>query len=215
LQIRSEAVGWVGVSGVVDVATGVEVATGEAPPEHAASRMAAAAVARNFRGSRFVVIVGSVQYSGQLPADGCQIVPDGLSDDPTIADLKEPQHAVAQPPTAAVDIECPPGQATGPDVLVDDEIPSVPSSDGDVAFVDGRRKEVAITAPDGFQSVDRFVGETDDLMHDAFGHRCEDPLDVAVVFCPKLSIDESIEAGPFVCIEVLRRQHATHHGPAR
>ena len=122
---------------------------------------------------------------------------------------------MAQPPAAAVDVECPSGQATGPDVLVDDEFLSVPSSDRDVALVDGCRKEVAITTSDRFQPVDRVIGETDDLVDDGLGHRREDRLDVAIVLSAQLPIDEPIKAGSHFCIEVWLRHHATHRGPGR
>lgn len=114
---------------------------------------------------------------------------------------------MAQPSTMPVDIEGTPGQATGPDVLIEDEALSVPSPDGYVSLVDGGSQEFAVAMPHGLEALDRVVGEPDDFMDDGVGHRGEDPLDVAVVFRAQLPLDEPIEACPLVRIEVLLVLH--------
>lgn len=122
---------------------------------------------------------------------------------------------MAQPAAVAVDIECAAGQATGPEVLIDDEVPSISSADGNVPFMDGGSKQVAIATPDRFKALDRLVGETDDLVDDSFAHRGKDRLDVTVVFGAQLTVDKVIELGAGAGIDLRRWQHATNYRPRR
>ena len=118
-------------------------------------------------------------------------------------------------PRTAIDVERAAGQATAPDVFVQDETPAVAASDRDIALVHGGREELAIAFPDGVEAVDRVIGQADDLMDDGVGHRGEDPLDVAVVFRPQLAVDKPIEVGPSFRFQVMLRHHATHRAPMR
>lgn len=122
---------------------------------------------------------------------------------------------MAQPSAVTVDVKGTTGEATGPDVLIEDEVPSVPSPDGDISFVDGGSQELAVTVAHGLEAVDRIIGQTDDFMDDGVGHRGEDPLDVAVVFRAQLPVDEAIEVGTLVRSEVQLVHHATHRRPRR
>jgi hypothetical protein len=120
---------------------------------------------------------------------------------------------MAEPAAVTIDIEGASGQATGPDVFIEDEAASVPSPDGDVPFVDGGSQDLAIALPDSVETFDGVVGQADHFMEDPVGHRREDPFDIAVVFRPQLPVHEPIEVGSLDGIEVLLLHHATH-GPA-
>jgi len=149
----------------------------------------------------------------ELLADRRQVVPDGLADDPAVLDLEQPEDAIAQPAAATVDVEGTAGQATGPDVFVDHEAPAVAAADREVDFVDSGREELAVALPNSFESLDRAVGQADDFVHDARGHRGEDPVDIAVVFRTELPVDEPIKVGAVVRIEVVELRHPTTIGP--
>lgn len=100
-------------------------------------------------------------------------------------------------------------------MFIDDEVPSISSTDGNVPFMDGGRKQVSIATPDRFKALDRLVGETDDLVDDGVAHRGKDRLDVTVVFGAQLTVDKVIELGAGVWIDLRRWHHGTNHRPRR
>ncbi len=114
---------------------------------------------------------------------------------------------MTEPSTVTVDLEGTAGQAATPDMLVKDEVVTVPTADRDIAFVDGRCQDVAVAPSDCVEPFDGVVGKTDHLVHDPVGHRRQDRLEVPVVFGAELPIHEAIE--------VLLLHHRTHHRPAR
>ena len=153
--------------------------------------------------------------SSELSPDRRKVIPHGLPHDPAIPDLQEPEHAVAQPSPAAVDVEGAADEPAGPDVLVDDEVAPVPSADRFVALMDRGGKHVGISASDRLASLDRVVGQADDVVNDGLGHRSEDGLEVAVVLGPQLRIDEPIKVRPCVVRAVLTGPHPMDDGPLR
>lgn len=100
-------------------------------------------------------------------------------------------------------------------MLIEDEIASVQSSERNVAFVDGRRQQVVVSTPDSLESLDGVLGRADQIVDDGVVHRGKDPLDIAVVFCPQLGVDEPIEVvvrAWTVVTEIQPELHAMHDG---
>jgi hypothetical protein len=153
--------------------------------------------------------------SWELPPDRREVVPDGLPDDPAVADLQEPEHAVTQSPPVTIDLEGPAGQTALPDVLVEDEVVAVQPSSGNVALMDRGRQLVAIPAPDSLEALDRVASRADLVVDDGIGHLSEDPVDIAVVLRAQLVFNKPIEVDPPVINTIFLGLHRLDDDPTR
>lgn len=132
----------------------------------------------------------------ELPAYRSKVIPHGLPDDPAVADLQKPEHAVTQSPPVTIDLEGPACQAALPYVLVEDEVDAIQPSSGNVALMDRGCQLVAVPAPDSLEPLDRVVGGANLVVDDGIGHVTEDPVDVAVVLRAQLVFNKPIEVDP-------------------